>query len=254
LAEDLEKSSATSAIVLMFVVVAVAAYCMLYGLQTLAWIEGKYWASRDPWLNEVSQPLPAAAPAGPKLTSASAYDFKFTTPWGAPKINPSQSFVVMRFDSGQIITFFDPQTMLDSIGRLKSASPTEYQKFANVFIDHPIESNFALFQAVYSASPALESPVMAGREALRMNVLLLWKLSFGFDTGSGIYSFQWGAMRGFQFGEPSKGRPVALRVFDDRDRQFRFFFLVAANSNAQFSQDEIASVVASLQPVPVTER
>jgi len=254
LAEDPEKSSASSAIILMLVVVAVAGYCMLYGLSSLAWIEGKHWGSRDPWLNDVPQPLPASWAAGGTLTQVSAYDYKFKTPWGTPKITPALSFVVMRFSSGQAIIFYDPQSLLDSIGKLKSSSPVEYQKFANVFIDHPIDSNYALFQAVYDASPAQESPLMSGRDALRSNVLLLWKLSFGFDTSPGIYSFQWGQMHGFQFDEPSTGRPVALRVFDDRDRQFHFFFLVAGNSNAQISQDEIAAVVSSLQPVPVTER
>jgi hypothetical protein len=254
LAEEPEKSSALSAVILMLVVVAVAAYCMLYGLQTLAWFEGKHWASRDPWLNDVPQPLPASWVPDGTLTSASAYDYKFVTPWGAPKITPNLNFVVMRFNSGQVIVFFDPQTLLDTLGRLRSSSPTEYQKFANVFMDHPIDSNCALYQAVYSASAELESPVMSGREALRANVLLLWKLSFGFDTAPGIYSFQWGPMRGFQFDEPSKGRPVALRVFDDRDRQFRFLFLAAGGSHAEISQDDIAAVVSSLQPVPVTER
>lgn len=238
----------------MLVVVVVAGFCLMYGLGTLAWVEGKLWASQNPWLKDVPQLSSAASPGSPKLTQAKAYDYEFTTPWGNPKVTPALTFVQMRFDGGQVVVFYDPQTLLDSLGKLKSSSPIEYQKFANVFSDHPIESNFALYQAVYGASPAQQSPVMPGREALRINVLLLWKLSFGFDTGPAISSFEWGKMRGFQFGEPSNSRPVALRVFDDRDRQFRFFFTVAGGSSAQITQDEIAGVVSSLQPVPLTER
>ena len=75
-----------------------------------------------------------------------------------------------------------------------------------------------------ASSPAQLSPLMDAREALRMNALLLWKLSFGFDLPADgqFYSFDRGKVRGFQFGDPAKQRPVALRVFDDRDRQYRF--------------------------------
>jgi hypothetical protein len=99
---------------------------------------------------------------------------------------------------------------------------------------------------------------MKVEEARRDNVLLLWKLSFGPDlqsaAGPEFYSFDWGKNRGFQFGDPAKGQPVALRVFDDSNRQFRFIFTVAFGSGAKITQSDINMAVRSLQPVPIIDR
>jgi hypothetical protein len=248
-----EKHGARSAILLAALVVLVSVYCMAYGLQTLVWVEGNQWASVNPWFRDVPQPLPSAAPSA-KGTVVKAYDYEFLSPWGAGKITPFASHVEFRFPGGQVVLLIDPETSLDTMRNMKSTNPLEYQRFTNVFVDHPIEFNYQLYDTVYGASPAQLSPLMSSRDALRMNVLLLWKLSFGFDTVPGVYSFNFGKNRGVQFGEPGKGRPVAVRIFDDRDRQFRLIFLVAAGSNASLNQDDINMAVASLKPVPIVDR
>jgi hypothetical protein len=248
-----EKQGARSAIILALLVVVVSIYCVAYGLQTLVWVEARQWVSVNPWLGEVPQPLPTTAPSM-KGTVAKAYDYEFLSPWGAGKITPFAAHVEFRFTGGQVALLVDPETSLDTMRNMKSTNPLEYQRFTNVFVDHPIEFNYQLYDTVYGASPSQLSPVMSSRDAMRMNVLLLWKLSFGFDTTPGIYSFDFGKNHGVQFGEPGKGRPVAIRIFDDRDRQFRLIFLVAAGSNASLTQDEINTAVASLKPVPIIDR
>ena len=92
------------------------------------------------------------------------------------------------------------------------------------------------------------------RDAIRENQLLLWKMSFGLDAPPPLHSIEFGSNRGFQFGDPSSGRPVALRIFDGRDVQFRFIFLAAAGSSTQIAQGDVDSAVQSLQPVPIVER
>jgi hypothetical protein len=250
---EVEKSGALSAIILAILVVLVSAFCVAYGLQTLVWVEARHWSAVNPWLEEIPQPLRASA-ASAKSTLVKAYDYEFLSPWGAGKITPYVAHVEFRFNGGQVVILFDPETSLDTMRNLKSTNPLEYQRFTNVFVDHPIEFNYQLYQVVYGALPAQLSPVMSSRDAMRMNVLLLWKLSFGFDTTPGIYSFDFGKNHGFQFGEPGKGRPVAVRIFDDRDRQFRLIFLVSAGSSASLAQDEINTAVASFKPVPIIDR
>jgi hypothetical protein len=258
MSDKAEKTGARSAILLMVAVLAVAGFSVAYGLQTLAWFEAKRWASANPWLLDVPQPIPSAMPPA-KGNQLKAFDYEFLVPWaGDPKTAPSLSNVVFRFDSGQVVVFYDPSVQLDMLRELKDSKPNEYRKFTSVFADHPIESNYGMYQAVYSASPAQISPLMNGRDAMRMNVLLIWKLSFGFDVepqaGPGIYSLDFGKNRGFQFGDPATGRPVAVRVFDDRNHHFRFIFTTTAGSNAKVTQDDINTAVQSLQPVPILER
>lgn len=256
MSEDSEQNGARSAIILLVVVFLVAGFSIKFGLQTLTWIEAKLWASESPWLATVPQALPApTAPA--KGSVLRAYDYEFNSPWsGNPKPVGSLTTTQFRYDAGQVIVFFDPESQVDTVRAMKTANPTEYQKFATVFADNPINSNYELYQAVYGSSPAQLSPLKDVREALRLNALLLWKLSFGFDLQAErqFYSFEWGKVRGFQFGDPAKQRPVALRVFDDRDRQYRFILNVAAGSTANITQDDINTIVQTVQPVPIAER
>ena len=251
--DEAEKSGSSSAVILSIAVIVVAAYCVMYGLQTLVWLEARHWSSANPWLEEVPQPLPASLSSA-KGTPVKAYDYEFMSPWGAGKVTPYTAHVEFRFAGGQLALFIDPETSLDTMRNMKSANPAEYQKFTNIFLDHPIDTNYQLYQTVYGSSPAQLSPIMSSRDAMRMNVLLLWKLSFGFDTSPGVYAFEFGKTRGFQFGEAGKGRPVVIRLFDDHDRQFRLIFTTAAGSTASLSQDEINVAVASFKPVPIIDR
>ena len=264
---DTEKSGTLSAMILMAIVVLIGAYSMAYGLQTLVWIEARQWASLNPWLSDVPMPLPgkfatatlSLQPPGkvaqPQSTQLRAYDYEFNVPWtGESRATPLRIGTEFQFTSGQVVVFFDPETQLDTLRALKSSAPAEYSKFQSVFREQSIESNYALYQAIYAASPAQASPFLSGDAAQRINVLLLWKLSFGFDQQPGIYSFDFGRNRGFQFGNPENARPVAVRVFDDQDRQFRFLFTVAAGSHARITQDDINTAVRSLQMIPIMER
>jgi hypothetical protein len=255
MSEQPEKSSARSAIILTILVVVVAAYCIVFGLQTLIWFETHHWTRDNPWINDVPQALDSSpVPSG--TAQLKAFDYEFKVPWaGNPKTTPSLGHVEFRFDSGQVVVFFDPEAQADMLRALTSASsPLEYQQFQNVFVGQSFDSNYALCKAVYSAAPSAVSPWMSMRDAIGVNQLLLWKISFGVDATPGIHSIQSGSNRGFEFGDPSSGRPVALRIFNGRDAQFRLIFLVAAGSSAKIAQADIDSAVQSLQVVPIIER
>jgi hypothetical protein len=98
--------------------------------------------------------------------------------------------------------------------------------------------------------------LMNGADAQREHTLLIWKLAFGADLipDDAFHSFEYGTIKGFQFGAPVNGRPVAVRAFDDRNRQFRYIFVVNGGSNALITQEQIDSAVRSLKPVPFLER
>jgi hypothetical protein len=279
--EEDDKGGARNAIILAIVVILVGAYCLMFGLQTLVWIQAKQSTTSNPWLGIVPQPLPtttgnpamamqsmiADAPKGAHgkagvsaaADQAKFFNYEFKVPWaGQPKPVPSLAGVQLQYDSGQVVFFFDPESQIDTAHALRTPTTPEAQRLANILAAHPIESNYALYQAVYGASPEQLSPTMKEQEALRDNLLLLWKLSFGSDfyltTPPEFYSFDWGKVRGFQFGDPSKGHPVAVRAFDDSDHQFRFIFTVAAGASGKITQEDINTTVGSLQPVPIIER
>jgi hypothetical protein len=255
-----DQGGAWSAVILLVFVLVIAGFSVRYGLQTLTWYEANRWASASPWLREVPKPLPprssAMTPAA-KAALVRTLEYQFGAPWPISKQTPAQIYLEVRFVPGQVIDFFDPEIQLDTLRSLRNAKPAEYEKFTNVFADNPINSNYALYSAVYGASPAQLSPWVRMRDAIRLNTLLRWKLEFGFDfepaNGASISLLELGRNRAFQFGDPAKG-PVSERVFDEHDRQFRFVFTVAAGSNAKITQDDVDMVVESLKPIPPLER
>ncbi len=268
-----EASGAQSALILAAVVVVVAVLAVLFGLQTLVWINARHWASVDPWLADTPDPLPHSGneatppqepvqldrkgkpvkPAGPPQIRA--YDYQFTAPWtGNYKTTPALSFVQFQFDSGQVIALLDPGSQIDVVRQMKSSENALYNQFQNVFGEQAPATNYDLYRIVYSASPKSISPFMHSQDAFRANVLILWKLSFGFDMQPGIHAIQGGKNRGFEFGTPGSGKPVALRLFDDTDKQFRLIFTVAAGTSGTFTQDDVNTVVQSLRLTPLLER
>ena len=263
-----ETSGPESAIVLAFVGIVVAILAVLFGLQTLVWINAKHWASVDPWMADVPKPLtqaeelaaeppPALDKSGKpaKPPQVRAYDYEFTAPWpGTYKTTPGVSFVQFQFDSGQVIAFLDPGAEIDVVRQMKSGETVLYNQFQNVFGDQAPNTNYDLYRLVYSASPKDISPFMHSQDAFRANVLLIWKLSFGFDMQPGIHSIEAGKNRGFEFGDAASGHPVALRFFDEMDKQFRLIFTVAAGSSGTFTQENINTVVQSFRSIPILER
>jgi hypothetical protein len=261
--DDQEKSSARPAIILLIVVFLVAGFSVKYGLQTLTWVEGKIWSSDNPWLANVPQPLsqPLAPlpplPGAAKPAQVKAYNYEFNSPWpGNPAIKAALTYTEFRYDAGQVIVFFDPDSQVDTMRTLKASNPTEYQKFVAVFGDKPLNTNFEMYQAVYQTTPAQLSPLMNPPDAVRMNVLLLWKLSFGLDRpcDGEFYSFDWTSAKGFQFGNPDTKVPVAVRAFDDRDHQFRFLFTAANAAADRVTQKDINTIMQTLRVEPFSER
>jgi hypothetical protein len=248
-----ENTSARSSIILMIVVIVIAGYCVAFGLQTLVWFEARHWAGANPWIKDVPQAL-NAPPIQQGSTELKAFDYEFKVPWTGKSTAVSEPGKIdFHFDSGPVIVFHDPAAQADMAQQLSSENPAQYQRMQNA-LGQSFGTNYEIYSAVYDASPASISPFSSLRDAIRVNQLLLWKLAFGDDARPGIHSIQFGSNRGFEFGDPSTGQPVALRIFDGRDKQFRIIFLNAAGAATKFTQADIDAVVQSLQPIPITER
>lgn len=246
-----EPSSARATIILMIVAIAVAAYCFGFGLQTLVWFQAHRWATANPWINNVPKSLSSSSISDGK-TELQAFGFQFKAPWSArPKTEDGPGYMAFHFDSGPVILFYDPQGQADMQSKLNSENPTDYLRFANAFSGQTFDTNYSIYKAVYNASPASVSPWVSRTNAVRTHQLLLWKIAFGADGGPGLHSIHFGSNEGFEFGDPSTGRPVALRLFDGRDRQYRIVFMNVPGESTKFTQADINSVVQSLEPAPL---
>ncbi|HKQ89029.1 MAG TPA: hypothetical protein VJS43_19895 [Candidatus Acidoferrales bacterium] len=274
--EDEEQGSARSAIILVAIIIIVAIFSTSYGLQTLQWIAAHQWARQNAWLYDTPKPIAssnasgatAATPAPsagltsdakdkkagaqPKSTELGEYGYQMNVPWASQmKENPSAGGAEFRFATGQVVIFGDPDAQLDTVHILRDTPGEQYLPYAPLFANGAIQTNYDLYQAAYSASPSQVTPFTNYATAQRDRLLLLMKLSFGFDLAKPIYSFDFGRNRGFQFGDPASG-PVAVHVFDPHDKHLRFIFTVASGSGGQITQADINQAVQSLLPVEAT--
>jgi hypothetical protein len=271
-----EQGGARSAIILVAIIIIVAIFSTSYGLQTLQWIAAHQWARQNAWLYETPKPvlssgsaaepnagIAAVAPpttadksskseAQSQGTELSEYGYQMNVPWTSKmKENPSAGGAEFRFATGQVVIFGDPEAQLDTVHILRDTPGEQYLPYAPLFANGAIETNYDLYKAAYNASPSQVTPFSNYATAQRDRVLLLMKLSFGFDLAKPIYSFDLGKNKGFQFGDPASG-PVALHVFDSHDKHLRFIFTVASGSGGQITQGDINQAIQSTQSVEST--
>src|SRR5580704_11578797 len=64
--EEEVKGGARNAIILAILVIAVGAYCLAFGLQTLIWIEARQWVSADSWVGNRPRPWRSTSSSTPK--------------------------------------------------------------------------------------------------------------------------------------------------------------------------------------------
>jgi len=249
---DANEREGFSAIVLVVVLIAVAAYLLFFGLQTLIYFEARYWGSREPELAVTPQPLNLATTPVAQSTHLEFFNYQCEAPWKGPaQTSQGPDFIENKFDSGAAIRVFLPEAQADALKSFKGETPEQQERMTNLFGPHPFDSNFDLYAAIYSAPPSQASPFMPRVDAERLNTLLLWKLAFDTQLPGGIFRFESGPNRGLQFGDPLRSPAVVLRAFNERDRQFKFLITMKESGSAKLTQNDINQIITTLKPVPL---
>lgn len=244
-----KKESARATIILALVTVAIAAYALLFGLQTLIYFEARHWAATTPTLNDVPRPLPSTVASTPQEKDISFYGYQFAAPWkGIAKQDSENDRSQIDFKSGAVLVFFNPESEKNIVDSIRTGDPKTYTQYQAVFGTNLFANDYALYLAVYGASPAAISPFMSRDEAVRISTLLQWKLAFGSDGTKSIYTLQAGDNRGLQFGDPARDHIVVVRLFDSHGQQIQLLFTSKSAQPNTFSQADINCVVDSIHP------
>jgi hypothetical protein len=245
-----KKESALPTVILAIVTLAIGLSAVAYGLQTLFYFQARQWARGAPLLWETPQPMPSVAASQAQEKNLLFYGMVFDAPWkgiAAQKNGDARSEV--SFSAGPVVIFFSPQGEKDILSTMQNGDLNTYHRYQDIFGANLLPSNYDLYLAVYSASPASVSPFMSRDQMLRVGTLLEWKLAFAANEASAIYTVQAGGMRGLQFGDPSRDAMIVERLFDTHNGQYRLLFTSKAGRGT-FSQSDINCVIDSLQPEP----
>jgi len=244
-----KKESARATIILAVITLAIGVYVIIYGLQTTFYFQAHHWASGTPFLKETPQPLTSTAASPAQEKNLSFYGVNFEAPWkGIASQKPGDAQSEVHFKSGPVIIFFNPEGEKDIISSIRDGPSQTYDKYAAVFGSGLFPTNYDLYEAVYSASPAALSPFMSRAEVERIGTLLEWKLAFGAGGASAIYNVQTNNLKGLQFGDTSRDPMVVLRLFDSHNAQYRLLFTSKAGTGT-FAQSDVNCVLNSLQPL-----
>jgi hypothetical protein len=247
---DAETKSAWRAVVLAVLALLVGAYSVLYGLQTLTFWSAHIWQGKYPELSRLPEPLPPTTDGSSgRGTKVTPFGYQFEAPWAdLGNMVPGPGYESFEFRSGQRIVLFDPTAQTDTVRAMNTASPEQFRRSSIAFAGVTFDSNYALYDSVFAASPAQLSAFMPLGDSVRARALLLWKESLATNTDTGFYSFELGRVRGFQRGDPSRARYVVLRAFDARDHQFEFIFAARPDATVQLTQSDINHVLETLKP------
>ncbi len=245
-----KKESALATIILALVTLAIGVYALAYGLQTMFYFQARHWASNAAFLREVPQPLPSTAASPIQEKNLSFYGVSFAAPWkGILAQNNGDAHSEVDFKTGPVIIFFNPAGEKDILSSIRDGDLKTYDRYEAVFGSDLFPTNYDLYLAVYSASPASLSPFISRAQVERIGTLLEWKLAFGASEASAIYKVQADGLRGLQFGDPSKDAMIVMRLFDAHNAQYRLLFTSRAGTGT-FPQSDINCVLDSLQLTP----
>ncbi|HKV27545.1 MAG TPA: hypothetical protein VJN90_04670 [Candidatus Acidoferrales bacterium] len=243
------KDSARATVILALIALAIGCYVLFFGLQTLIYFEARQWASATPFLKAVPESLPSNIASPVQEKGLSLYGFQFGAPWrGIAKQDSQNDRSQIVFNSGAVLVFFNPEGEKNIVDSIRTGNPQTYRQYQTVFGADLFPSNYALYLAVYGASPAAISPFMPRDKAVRVSTLLQWKLAFGAYGTKTIYTLEAAKDRGLQFGDPASDHAVVVRLFDPHEQQLRLLFTSKSVQPGAFSQADINCVINSIQP------
>ena len=233
-----KPESARTTIILAVVCVVIGFFVLSYGLQTLTYIEVRRWASANPYLNLTPVPMPSIAVSTAQEKDLFAYGMSFAAPWkGVATQKQNAGNTEFDFKQGSILIFFDPDAQKNIVESIEDGDLQLLDRYRAVFGEQLFPSDYDLYTAVYQASPAEVTPFMSRANVIRASTLLQWKLGFGDYGASAIFAVQTQALRGLQFGDPSRDRIVVEQLFDSHKRQYKLLFTSKAGPGTILQAD-----------------
>jgi hypothetical protein len=250
--DESKPAEGYSAFILLALLMIVAGYSVFYGLQTVTVINTRHWGTVEPSLYETPHDLDLKSTPAAQSTHLEFYNYQCDFPWKGPaQTEVGEDATDFKFSSGEFVRVYLPESQSDNLKTFKGDTPEEQRRIDNAFGEHPFDSNFDLYSAIYGASPAQVSPFLSRGETQHVSALLVWKLNYDMILPGGVFRFDSGPVRGLQFGSPNVAHAVVLRAFGVQDRQFEFLILMRAGASAKLQQNDINLIISSLKPIPL---
>jgi hypothetical protein len=228
-----------------FVTIVLAGLLYYYVPATVSLFQAKAFVKDKPEFWQVPQTLAldrADAADGKKL---SYFGLSLSTPWQDTKVlRQNERVVLLEFHNTRSMFFFATNEGYNSTRIVR-----ENDKNGSVEATFGVEamkSNFDLKRAVLNTSPAGLSFSLRRDQMIRQSIFLILKSADVSSRRTGIFEFQMGKVRGFQYGDPATSDAVVLDVFDQHDRLHKIIVATVKNAPTRLTQSEVNTILLSL--------
>jgi hypothetical protein len=238
-----------------FVLSLVLVYALIFGRATLfVWNEKKE-AAKNPALAIVPVPLPDTSISNAQGTTVSFFGYQFEVPWQVSIQKERESFAafVISQSGQQGISFINPARTPGFVKMMKDDLGPQFGYLTLLYGGQATRSDYDFVRAVLNSSPSQLSIVMPRSNEVRAANLLLMKEAEINGAETGLYSFEFGRLRGFQRGDPARSKGVNIEAFDAENHKFKFVFGNKAGPNAGLTQGDINRVLQTLRPAITTQ-
>jgi len=174
------------------------------------------------------------------------------TPWKA--MEEERDFRgVTSLDFAQArLLIFDPSGELELDKSIRTRGITRHW-YARLFDRKTYKTDFDLMAAEMHVTPAQVKWWATRRSNVRNMTLLVFKETEVGNRPTNIYLIHFGALRGFQLGDPRVAPfDVKLTLFDENDRRYEFWLAGRDRQRPTLSQAQINAFVNSIRPLPLT--
>jgi len=220
------------------IVLSGVVFVIFFGVQTVAVVFLKKQAVTMPEMSLVPAQLNVVSPTGMPGRRFSYFGYEFELPWLEVEEEVSESSVRILSASGKFVLFYDPTQQFDLLEETVMPNPGARDEFVAQFGS----MGYEFYKRVFNATPDQLSIFMSRRECVEVTMRLAMKsmVILTSDSGSGLYAFEHGELRGFQLGDPAAGGMVIVHIFDASDQHLEFSFAA--------SQDDINRLIDTLKP------
>jgi hypothetical protein len=232
------------------VAVILAIILMVLRLPVISAIYQAHWMQKQsPVISKTPVPLRDTSAATVEGTHISAFGWDCEAPWARVATRRKNPLIEStEFENGKSIGFFDPSQTFDPLaefGRTTNDRATRTRLQA-VFGKDTMSSDYDLERATLQVTPQDFSVFMSNKRASADATLLFFKyISIG-RADTGLFSFSFENLRGFQWGDPALARFVMIHGYDPQDHGVRITVAMADGSHEHILQSEINRIVQTL--------
>lgn len=229
-------------------------YGELLGPQTTFYIMAHYLAYKDSTVNIVPRPLTGNTVSQSPGTTLSYYGNTFEVPWRSIVVQKVVSKIALvEFASGQSVMVWAPMgrrgILNDAVDDKQMGEDWGRALGSADLMRTPYDQKSAVLNVTTSDLKFLDPP----RDSLRTFYLLLFKELGEIESSTGIYTFQSGAARGFQLGNPAKTWRTRLDFFDSTGNSLgEIVCWLGKDASARGTQAEINRIIQTFHPIAST--